>query len=474
MPYLPLPDDLLNALPAAPGAYLVGGTVRDLLLQRRPTDIDIVVEGRAAAFAQALADRVGARVVPIGKGGLTTYRVASRKVLIDVTALTGPSLENDLRRRDFTVNAMACHLQDHRLVDILDGRRDIEARCIRMVSERAFVDDPLRLLRAFRMAAALDFVIAPETIAAIGRQGHRILQPAGERLGSEFMQLLACPSSADQIRAMAESGLLTGLIPEMQPMHGCRQNRHHDFDVFTHTLKAYAALEICLQTADRLSAALGRRYRQAPCRKKTPAILKYAALLHDIGKPPTRRTDAAGDVHFHGHARRSALLAEAVHERLRLSTTECEQARAIITNHGRPMDLLAAHRAQTLHRKGINRFYRDCDPWTPEVLLHALGDTMGKKRIPDTAVETTLNFIRSLIDDYFRRYRPLAESRPLVSGRDLMHHFGLQPSPLIGDLLRAVEEERLAGRIVSRAEAMVQAAEYLARLGRPAPLPEDR
>ena len=473
MPYLPLPSEFLEDLPATRGAYLVGGTVRDLLMQRRPTDIDIVVEGSAASFARTLAEQVKARAVPIGKGDLVTYRVTSRQVMIDVTALTGDSVESDLRRRDFTVNAIACHLYDHRLVDVLDGRRDIEARCIRMVSEKAFVDDPLRLLRAFRMAAVLGFSIAPETMAAIRRHGHRIHQPAGERLGAEFVQLLSCPTSAGQILAMSESGLLTRLIPEMQPMRDCRQNRHHDFDVYTHTLKAYAAVETCLQTSGDISAALGKRYRQAPFRKNTAAILKYAVLLHDIGKPPARKTDAAGDVHFHGHAQLSADLAEAVHNRLRLSNTEREQARTIIINHGRPMDLMAAHKAQVLRRKGINRLYRDCDPWTPEVLLHALGDTMGKKRDPDAAVATTLHFIRGLIDDYFRRYRPLAEGRPLMRGRDLMHHFDLQPSALIGDLLKAVEEERLAGRITTRAEAMAHAAAHLARLGRPSIPPEE-
>ena len=409
----------------------------------------------------------------MGKADLVTYRVTSRQVLIDVTALADASLENDLRRRDFTVNAMACRLHDHRLVDILGGRRDIETRRIRMVSENAFVDDPLRLLRAFRFAAALGFTIETDTLAAIRRHGHLVRQPAGERLGTEFIRLLACPSSTEQILAMSESDLLTHLIPEMQPMQDCRQNRHHDFDVYTHTLKAYAALETCLQTADRLSAALGRRYRQAPYRKKTPAILKYAILLHDIGKPATRQTDAAGEVHFHGHVQRSADLAETVHQRLRLSNEERAQARTIILNHDRPMNLLTAHQAQTLHRKGVNRLYRECDPWTPEVLLHALGDTMGKKQTPDTAVETTLHFIRSLIDDYFHRYRPLAEGRPLVGGRDLMHHFDLQPSPLIGDLLQAIEEERLAGHIASRADAMAHAAAYLARISRPASPPED-
>lgn len=461
--YLPLPDDLLEALPNTRGAYLVGGTVRDLLMKRRPSDVDIVVAGGAAAFAGALAERVRARVVPMGKSGLITYRVTARRVLMDVTDLVGASLESDLRRRDFTVNAMACHLYDQELVDILGGRRDMEARRIRMVSEEAFVEDPLRLLRAFRLAAALDYAIEPQTLAAIRRHGHRIDQPAGERLGSEFIQLLGCPASAPQIGAMSDSGLLTGLIPEMRPMQGCRQNRHHDFDVYDHTLKAYTAAESFLQTTGRLSKALEKRYRQAPHRKKTAAILKYAVLLHDIGKPYTRQAGADGEVHFHGHAPYSADLAETVHQRLCLSNADREQARTIIRNHGRPMDLLAAHKAETLHRRGINRLYRECDPWTPEVLLHALGDTMGKKQAPDIEVETTLNFIRGLIGDYFGRYRPLAERQPLVSGRDLMDRFGLPPSALIGELLQAVEEERLTGRITTPDQALAHAASCLAR-----------
>jgi poly(A) polymerase len=462
MPYLTIPPYLREALPDTPGTYLVGGAVRDLLMARRPTDIDIAVEGEASAVAEALAQRARARVVTMGKSGLITHRVTSRHLLIDVTEVVGGTIENDLRRRDFTMNAMACRLHDHGLIDILDGGRDIAARRIRMVSEHALVADPLRLLRAFRLAADLGFTIEPQTLAAIRRQGHLIDRPAGERLHAEFIRLLACPSSTPQIRAMSASGLLTRLIPEMAPMRHCGQNRHHDFDVYDHTLQAYAAVEGCLQTIDRISAPLAARCRRAPFRRTTAAILKYAVLLHDIGKPATRREGPDEEVHFHGHARHSAERAEAVHRRLRLSNAECEQARTLIVNHGRPMNLLAAHKARDLHRKGINRLFRDCDPWTPEVLLHALGDTLGKKRQPDPEVETTLHFIRDLIDDYFGRYRPLAERQPLVSGRDLMHHFGLPPSSLIGNLLKAVEEERLAGRVTSREDALAHAAAYLA------------
>lgn len=462
MPRLTLPKPLIENLPDAPPAYLVGGAVRDLLMQRHPADVDIAVDGDAATFAGAIADRVRARVVQIGKPDQVTHRVTSRGMLIDITGLAGESLESDLRRRDFTVNAMAYDLHAHRLIDILRGRDDIAARRIRLVAEQALVDDPLRLLRAFRMAAVLDFTIAPETLQAIQRHARRIDQPAGERLRAELIQLLACPASARQLQSMSDCGLLTCLLPEMHPMQDCLQNTHHDFDVYDHTLKAYAATEQCLQTDGRITGALAKRYRQPAFRKTTGAILKYAVLLHDIGKPGTRRVDADGNVHFHGHAARSAHMAEAIHKRLRLSNSECEQARIIIANHGRPLNLLSAHQAGDLRRKGINRLFRQCDPWTPEVLLHALGDTLGKKKAPDPAIDLAQNFIQDLLCDYFDRFRPLADKPPLVSGRNLMAHFGLKPSALIGDLLQAVEEERLAGRITTREEALACAAEYLA------------
>lgn len=462
MPRLPLPKLLLENLPNAPRAYLVGGAVRDLLMQRHPMDVDIAVDGEAAAFARAIADRVRARVVQIGKPGQVTHRVTSQGMLIDITGLAGASLESDLRRRDFTVNAMAYDLHAHRLIDILGGRDDIADRHIRMVKEQAFVDDPLRLLRAFRMAATLDFDITPETLEAIQRHSQRIDQPAGERLRAELIQLMACPASARQVQTMSDCGLLTRLIPELRPMQNCRQNTHHDFDVYDHTLKAYAATEQCLQTAGRISSALGKRYHQPPYRRTTGAILKYALLLHDIGKPDTRRVDADGEVRFHGHAECSAAMAEAIHKRLRLSKTECEQARMIITNHGRPLNLLSAHQAGNLSRKGINRLFRECDPWTPEVLLHALGDTMGKKKDPDPAIDLANHFIQDLLRDYFDRFRPLADRQPLLDGRGLMDHFSLKPSALIGDLLNAVEEERLAGRISTREGALDCAAQYLA------------
>jgi poly(A) polymerase len=467
MPRLPLPKPLLENLPDAPRAYLVGGAVRDLLMQRHPTDVDVAVKGEAAVFAEAIADRLHARVVRIGKPNQATHRVTSRGMLIDITSLAGESLETDLRRRDFTVNAMAYDLHTHRVIDILGGQDDITARHIRMVAEQAFVDDPLRLLRAFRMAAMLDFDIALETLAAIQRHSPRIDQPAGERLRAELVQLMACPASARQIQTMSDCGLLTCLIPEMQPMRHCRQNAHHDFDVYDHTLKAYAATEQCLQTAGHISGALEKRYHQPPYRKTTRAMLKYAVLLHDIGKPDTRRVDGNGEVHFHGHADRSAHMAEAIHKRLRLSKIECEQARVIIASHGRPLSLFSARNAGNLRLKGINRLFRECDPWTPEVLLHALGDTLGKKKAPDPAIDSTLHFIQDLIRDYFDRFRPLADQQPLVSGRNLMAHFGLKPSALVGDLLNAIEEERLAGKISTPEEALDHAAELLAAQDHP-------
>ena len=167
MPRLPLPRSLRQVLPAAPPFYLVGGAVRDLLMERRPTDLDMVVKGNAAAFAATLAARLGARTVTIGKAGFVTHRIAARGLLIDITSTDERALDDDLQRRDFTINAMAYDPTSDQLIDPLNGCSDIIHRQIRMISEQAFVDDPLRLLRAFRIAAVSGFAIAPETLAAI-------------------------------------------------------------------------------------------------------------------------------------------------------------------------------------------------------------------------------------------------------------------------------------------------------------------
>jgi tRNA nucleotidyltransferase/poly(A) polymerase len=441
----------LKNLPDGPRAYLVGGSVRDLLLGRPPVDLDIAVAGDPAGYARTIAARTATRVVAMGKPGQTVYRVASREMLIDVSPLKNDRIEDDLAARDFTVNAMAWDLGALALVDPLSGREDLAARCIRMVAPQAFENDPLRLLRAYRMAAALDFDVEDDTRKAVQQRASLIRRPAGERLRVELLQLLGAPDSTRLIEMMAADGLLTALFPEMQAMIGCRQNEHHDFDVFEHTLRAYAALEALVHQGGALSSALANRYTEAT---PTAAVLKYAMLLHDIGKPPSRRVAPDGRVRFLGHADRSTQLAANISQRLRLSRQEAQQAETIIRLHLRPLDLFAAHRRQAAGPKAIHRFFRDSYPWSVDILLHALGDRRGKRKVAPEEDDGFKDFVVGLIEYHDGSYQTAKAAAPLVSGHDLMRDFNLAPGPAIGELLARIEEERLAGSLKTREAAL--------------------
>jgi poly(A) polymerase len=443
--------NVLDPIPARPGVYLVGGSVRDLLLGHSPKDLDIAVAGDPQRLARNIAARLAGRVVAMGKSDQTIYRVAAGDLIYDVALLRGGRIEDDLASRDFTINAVALELESGRLVDPLHGRQAIAKRAIRQVAAHAFQSDPLRLLRAYRLAATLGFAIEDETRQTIRKQAHLVSRPAGERLHSELWQLLASPLSAEQVHAMAVDGLLTSLLPEMQPLQGCLQGPPHAFDVFTHTLRAYTALE------HRISAAARDPLLSDYCRSagfKAGVVVKYAMLLHDIGKPEVRTVEMDGRVRFIGHAAHSARLAESVHRRLRLSRRDALQADSIIMHHLQPLHLLSAYSAGDLSRKAIHRFYRKCTPWIPEVLLHAMGDEEGKSGTPAPAGNSTQDLLQELLRNYFENYLPLSSAPPLLNGHDLMRHFGLPPSPALGRLLAALEEERIAGRLSSREAAL--------------------
>ena len=407
--------------------------------------------GDPAAYARTVAERTGTRVVAMGKPGQRVYRVASRKMLIDVSPLKNDRIEDDLKARDFTVNAIAWDLGALALVDPLGGRGDLAARCIRMVMPQAFENDPLRLLRAYRMAATLGFDIEDDTRKAVRKAAPLIRRPAGERIRVELLQLLGAPDSTRLIELMAADGLLTALFPEMQALIGCRQNEHHDFDVFEHTLRSYAALEALIYPGTALSPVLAGRFAEAT---PTAAILKYAMLLHDIGKPASRRVEADGQVHFRGHAGRSSAMAADISQRLRLSRQEAQQADAIIRLHLRPLDLFTAHRRQAAGPKAIHRFFRDSDPWSVDILLHALGDRRGKRETPPAEDDGFTDFVMDLIDYHEKTYQTARAAAPLLSGRDLIRQFDLAPGPTIGGLLAQVEEERLAGSLKTREAAL--------------------
>lgn len=443
-----------------PGAYMVGGSVRDVLLGRKPTDYDMVVMSDPAQQAEALVRAHGGRWVALGKAGRTIHRTILPGVIVDIAAAAGPDIETDLLKRDFTVNALAWDLRSHRLIDPAGGVPDMTQRTLRRVSPTAFHADPLRMLRAFRLGAQLGFETDGHTREAIARQASTIVDAAAERICHELFKMFEVRGCAAHLMEMAGTGLLDAVFPELSSMRGCVQNRHHRHDAYTHSLQAFGHLEDLLanlsgafpDTASPLAAHFtpGRMAR-----------LKFALLLHDIGKPATQSSGPGGERHFYGHERVGSAMAARIGNRLKMNRRATEYVMAVIRHHLRPLQLFSAHGNGALTRRGMTRFYVACGPRTPDVLVGAMADMRAKGAGNGRTTDGFHRFIETMLAAYWGQFQAAARTPPLITGRDLIEAFALEPSPLFRKILSQVEEDRLAGEIGSRQEAMARVRRYL-------------
>lgn len=430
-----------------------------MLLGRQATDFDIAAEPPCEPLARQIAEKAGSRVITLGKPGMEIYRVVSGNRTFDIAPIAGGGIENDLRRRDFTINAMAWDVYHQTLLDPLSGRRDLGRGQIRMVSPENLQADPIRLLRAFRFGAALKFGIEARTEAAVRSQSGRIRQTAGERIRDEWLKMMACPDVLPYVREMEAAGLLTEIFPELSPLKQCRQNSRHAFDVFEHTLRAFWHLERLMHHPDPF---FQEPHQQAVTAIAEPGILKLAILLHDIGKPACRRRGAQGGIHFFGHEATGAAMARDIGLRLKLSGRHLAYLDFIVRHHLDPLFLFIDHRKQKLKQKSITRFFLKSAPLTIDLLVHAVADGRAKQPGPHPDDEFE-KFCRRLMRAYFSDFREQAGKPPLINGHDLIEKFALPPSPLFSDLLSRVEEERLTGRLQSRTQALEWVKNFLIR-----------
>ena len=452
----PFDDSMFDGLPQA---FLVGGSVRDIIRKVTPLDYDVVVPAAPLHFARKLAARLNGKVITLGKDRFNVHRIVSRDLSIDITAIKGHDLQEDLLARDFTINAIAYDLITGEIIDLLGGREDLRSGRIKMVSPTAFSEDPARMIRAFRMAATMDFHITPGTFKTIADQAGTIGKVSAERIWAELELILACPNSSPMICRMVESRLLLHLVPELRPLMGCEQNRHHNADVFAHTLQAYQALEKLLADPEHHLPSSAAKWA-AMMAPSDQVMFKIALLLHDIGKPESRSVNGNGSVHFHGHADRGAVLSKSVGQRLRIPNRHLNRIDSIIRNHQRPLSLFLAQGVSGLRAKALGRFFRQCAALTPYILTHATADDVGKGVQGKDQHQERIAFYHELMERYFEA--ALNSKRvTLLNGQDLIKIFGIRPSPLFGKILKSVEELHLAGALNNRSQAIKWVADFL-------------
>jgi tRNA nucleotidyltransferase/poly(A) polymerase len=424
-------------------AYLVGGYVRDRLLGQESHDVDFAIEGDALGLARTVADWMRGPFVPLdeerGTGRVVTRDEHGQRVFIDFVVLQGRDITDDLSRRDFTIDAIALDINDlSRFIDPYDGRGDLEAGLVRAVSEAVFRDDPLRTLRAVRLAAELNLRIESRTEERIRRDAGLIAAVSAERVRDELSKTLAQPGAAKSLRYLDELGLLEVILPETEGVKGT--------DQFERSLEVVKALEqlhitvlhspISILHSDRLLSHLsqftsGDRQRLV--------LLKLVAFLCGV----------AEDVKPVGLALR----------RLRFSRGEVSLGRNIAAHRGRLGQLRAAG---TITRRDVYRFFRDTGEAGLDLLLlflaaqwAAQGVRSDLDQIGATVLwEGDVKFASALLRDYYERHTEVISPPKLISGDDLMETFGLEEGPRLGELLEAVREAQAAGEIRTRRETL--------------------
>jgi putative nucleotidyltransferase with HDIG domain len=457
-------------------AYLVGGAVRDLMLgpgTGRPYDLDFSVPGDGLGLARRIADRLGGAFYALdperGVGRVVLAVGAGEVQVVDVARFQGPDLMADLAGRDFSVNAMALEVtcDPPRLIDPHAGHADLQARRLQAVSDGAIHDDPVRGLRAVRLAAGLGFEIEPHTRTLIQAAAPGLAGVSAERMRDELVKILSLPSISHSLRELDELRLLAEVLPEVTALKGLVQTGRHRWDAYEHTLQAVANLETLLPLSDapphpdvpfpdQVAGHLAMVVTGGHSRR---LLLTLAALLHDVGKPDTASLEPDGRRRFIEHERAGADMAARVLRRLRFATDAVRLAETIVRHHLRPLQLTWEGVAS---RRAIHRLFRDTGDAGVEVALLSLADdraTVGYGENADPSstsaqeYEALRSTVTSLLDAFFNRRGNVVAPLPLLTGRDLIDGFGLEEGPLVGRLLVALREAQAAGQVANREQA---------------------
>ncbi|MDO9303229.1 MAG: HD domain-containing protein [Anaerolineales bacterium] len=494
----PLIKRVMDILPADQEIYLVGGAVRDLLLSRPSPDLDFALPANGISLARTVANALDAAFLPLDDerdtGRVIFTDESGSRIFLDFAVYRGADLLADLRARDFTINAIAYNLRDETIIDPTEGGKDLRAKVIRACSPTALSDDPVRILRAIRLAAAFDFHIEKNTRELMKQSADQLVRISAERLRDEVFKILKGPKPNACMSALEMLGVLPYVMPELVAMKGVEQSEPHMHDVWTHTLAVLDHLDQIIsalrvgydaeKTNDMFTGLLGLRlgrYREQIAShfaeslnvdRSLRSLLFFTALYHDVSKPQTKTIEEAGRIRFFDHDVKGAdVAAERLHF-FNVSNDEVERAQTIIRNHMRIhffADRLDKEK-QSPSRKAIYRFFRDSGKAGIDLVLLGLADVRAT-RAHALTIETWniyLDIARILLENYFEKPEEIISPPRLLDGKLLMKELGIKPGPIVGQLLESIRENQAAGKIETRDQALAFAREeLLSRIANP-------
>jgi len=440
--------------------YVVGGYVRDMLLEREKNEIDFLVVGNGPEFAEKYAESLGVKSVTIFKNFGTAHFnyenydlefVGARKESYSRNSrnpkVTAGTFEDDINRRDFTINTLAVSLMKENfgeLIDTFDGINDLNKKLIKtpLDSEITLNDDPLRIIRAFRFASQLQFNVAPEIIEASKKLKERLkTMPDGrqvvkqERISDEFLKILSSPQPSYGLKLLYESEVLEIIFPEIANLAGVDQRKdYHHKDVFLHTLKV----------VDNISLA------------SDDVWLRFTALVHDIAKPPTKKFVEGIGWTFHGHEELGARMMRSIFRRMKLPFNKLSYVQKLVRLHLRPMALAR----EEVTDSAIRRFIVDAGEDLEDLITLCRADITSKD--PNKVSEYLQNYERVMkkVWEVEEKDKLRAFQSP-VRGEEIMEICNLKPSKKVGEIKKAIEDAILEGEIENNYE---EAYKYLMKI----------
>jgi poly(A) polymerase len=448
--------------------YAVGGFPRDLILKRKYSDIDLVVDKCILEYSKKIAEAFSSKFILLNNVD-KTYRIVLKDTVfsnIDISLCASKTIEQDLQNRDFTINATAFNLKDFESFEqciIMPSKnvlKDFALKTINTVSYSSFKTDPLRMLRAFRFAAELSFKISKDTFKQIRQNAKLIRKISPERIKNEFLKVLSSKNASLLLKGMDDCRLLSEIFPEIKKMKkSCKKYYYHPGGLFQHSFETVKAAENILNNLKKYfpqnyvnlknhfsdNAAFSESVTRA-------GLLKFSALFHDSAKLETANFEN-GKMHFLGHEKQGAKKVGEIMLSLKFSRNDIDTVMYLIGSHMRPSSLT---KNNVVTKKASLKFFRDSKNSTPDLLILAMSDWYSYKKLnffSNKELKLQEDSVRELLKNYYdlKNAKPLSK---IINGNIIMENFALKSGPWIGELLKFTLEAQQEGKISTQKEAL--------------------
>ena len=431
--------------------YLVGGSIRDLFTKNCVfCDRDISIKG-AENFARKIANKWDGTFIELDNENKIYRVVLPDKInFLDISELQGNTIEEDLKRRDFTINAIAYDLASDKFVDVTGGLKDLKNKVLRHIDDKNFEDDPLRILRAFRFYAVTGFKMTIELENALKKYLPLALNPAKERINYEIMKLFGGDFASGALLKMDEFGLLEKIFPCVTEMKKVPPNTHHHLDLFHHVVETVRQIEILYNEI----SGFEKEHLDAIDFGGFPRInhLKLAGFLHDIGKFSTWTIEEGGRHRFIKHDDVGSKMVVPLLRDLKFSKKQIEYISCMIKNHIYPSNVIVA---PSLNDKVMMRYVRKMGDNVIDNIILAKADRLSARGVDITEeiVNANISGLDKLLDFYLSKKDSLAPLPKLIDGREIMEILNIKPSPILGKIIDSINELQLNGDITTHEEA---------------------